>query len=100
VGAPLRAKLRRREALEEIVREAYADMDPARIARMLVGRASDWIPVDAWALLSDDGTGQLTLMHALGRADADDPVLSAVARSNRGSEATSLTARGWPVVKT
>jgi diguanylate cyclase (GGDEF)-like protein len=75
----LRAKLRRREALEEIVRETYADMDPARIARMLVGRAADWIPVDAWALLSDDGTGQLTLMHAQGRADADDPVFSAVA---------------------
>jgi diguanylate cyclase (GGDEF)-like protein len=54
-------------------------MDPGRIARMLVGRASDWVPVDAWALLSDDGTGQLTLMHAQGRVDADDTVLSAVA---------------------
>ena len=61
------------------MREAYADMDPGRIARMLVGRASDWVPVDAWALLSDDGTGQLTLMHAQGRVDADDTVLSAVA---------------------
>ena len=61
------------------MREAYADMDPARIARMLVGRAADWIPVDVWALLSDDGTGQLTLMHAQGRADADDTALSAVA---------------------
>ena len=78
-GAPLRAMLRRREALEEIVREAYSDMDPSRIGRMLVGRASAWIPLDAWALLADDGTGQLTLLHAQGRADADDPVLSAVA---------------------
>jgi len=78
-GSALRAKLRRREALEEIVREAYADMDPGRIARQLVGRAADWIPLDAWALLADDGTGQLTLLHAQGRADTDDPVLSAVA---------------------
>jgi hypothetical protein len=78
-GAPLRSRLRRREALEEIVREAYSDMDPARIGRMLVGRASEWVPLDAWALLTNDGAGQLTLLHALGRADADDPVLSAVA---------------------
>lgn len=78
-GAPLRAKLRRREALDAIVREAYADMDPARIARMLVSRAADWLPLDAWALLADDGTGQLTLLHAQGRADTDDTVLSAVA---------------------
>jgi len=78
-GASLRAKLRRREALEEIVREAYADMDPARIARMLVGSAAAWIPLDAWALLADAGTGQLTLLHSQGRVDADDPVLSEVA---------------------
>ena len=78
-GASLRARLRRREALEEIVREAYADMDPGRIARVLVGHAADWIPLDAWALLADDGTGQLTLLHAQGRADGDDPLLSAVA---------------------
>jgi diguanylate cyclase (GGDEF)-like protein len=78
-GAPLRARLRRREALEEIVREAYSDMEPARIARMLVDRASEWIPLDVWALLAADGTGQLTLLQARGRADADDPVLSAVA---------------------
>ncbi|MGE5198753.1 MAG: hypothetical protein ACM3H9_03875, partial [Rhodospirillaceae bacterium] len=68
-GVSLRAKLRRREALDAIVREAYADMDPARIARMLVARAADWLPLDAWALLADDGTGQLTLVHAQGRAD-------------------------------
>jgi diguanylate cyclase (GGDEF)-like protein len=78
-GAPLRARLRRRESLEEVVREAYADMDPGRIARMLVGSAAAWIPLDVWALLANDGTGQLTLLHAQGRADADDPVLSAVA---------------------
>ena len=79
VGAPLRTKLRRREALEQIVREAYADMDPARIARMLVGCAAGWIPLDTWALLAADATGQLTLLHAQGRADTDDPLLSAVA---------------------
>jgi diguanylate cyclase (GGDEF)-like protein len=78
-GASLRAKLRRREALEQIVREAYADMDPGRIARMLVGHAADWIPLDVWALLADDGTGQLTLLHAHGRAETDDTTLSAVA---------------------
>jgi len=78
-GAPLRARLRRREALEQIVREAYADMDPGRIAKMLVGSAAAWIPLDVWALLADDGTGQLTLLHAQGPADADDTALSAVA---------------------
>ena len=78
-GVALRARLRRREALEEIVREAYADMDPGRIARMLVEHAAGWIPLDAWALLANDGTGQLTLLQAQGRADADDTALSAVA---------------------
>ena len=78
-GTSLRAKLRRREALEEIVREAYADMDSGRIARMLVGSAAAWIPLDSWALLTTDGTGQLTLLHAQGRVDADDRLLSAVA---------------------
>ena len=78
-GASLRARLRRREALEQIVRQAYADMDPGRIAKMLVGSAAAWIPLDVWALLGDDGTGQLTLLHAHGRMDADDTALSAVA---------------------
>ena len=59
------------------MREAYADMDPARIARMLVGRAAAWIPLARWALLVSDGTGQLTLLHAQGRADGDDAALSA-----------------------
>jgi diguanylate cyclase (GGDEF)-like protein len=78
-GPELRLKLRRREVLEEIVREAYGDMEPARIARMLVARAADWIPLDAWALVANDGTGQITLLHAQGRADRDDATLSAVA---------------------
>ncbi len=91
-GAPLRAKLRRREALEEIVREAYADMDPARIAQMLVDRAAGWIPLDAWALLANDGTGQLTLLHAQGRTDTDDTVLSAVATLVIASDREFLSA--------
>jgi diguanylate cyclase (GGDEF)-like protein len=78
-GVALRARLRRRESLEEVVREAYADMDPGRIARLLVDHAAGWIPLDAWALLANDGTGQLTLLHAQGRADSDDTALSAVA---------------------
>jgi len=78
-GGSLRTTLNRREALEEIVREAYADMDPVRIARMLVERAASWVPLDAWALLAADGTGQLTLLHSQGRVDADDTALSAVA---------------------
>jgi len=101
-GASLRAKLRRREALEEIVREAYADMDPGRIARMLVGSAAAWIPLDAWALLANDGTGQLTLLHSQGRADGDDAVLSAVATRviTEGRELLSANLRDDPRVHT
>ena len=81
-GSPdhvLRLKLRRRDVLEEIVRDAYGDMEPARISRLLVARAADWIPLDAWALLANDGTGQMTLLHAQGHVDDDDAAFSAVA---------------------
>lgn len=77
--AGLCPQLRRRDALEQIVREAHADADPARIARMLVDRAADWMPVDTWAVLVSDGTGQMTMLHARGHAEADERALSGVA---------------------
>ena len=77
--AGLRTTLRKRQALEDVVREAYADADPARIAKMLVERVAGWIPLDVWAVLASDGTGQLTLVDARGRIEADDKALSAVA---------------------
>jgi diguanylate cyclase (GGDEF)-like protein len=75
----LRRALRRRGVLEEIVREAYADTDPARISGMLVGRASAWIRADTWAALIGDGTGQVTLLHAPDHPGTDDATLFSVA---------------------
>lgn len=79
-GQPeLRRSLRRRHILEEVVREAYADADPDRIARMLVDRVSGWVRADTWAVLIGDGTGQVTLLHARDHASADEPTLGGVA---------------------
>jgi diguanylate cyclase (GGDEF)-like protein len=75
----LRRSLRRRAALEEVVREAYADTDPDRIARLLVDRAAEWMPADTWAVLISDGTGQITLLQAKPRTGADDAALFGVA---------------------
>ncbi len=80
LGQPeLRRALRRRSVLEEIVREAYADTDPARISSMLVGRASAWIHADTWAVLISDGTGQVALLHAQDHSSTDDATLFGVA---------------------
>jgi diguanylate cyclase (GGDEF)-like protein len=96
LGQPeLRRALRRRAMLEEIVREAYADTDPARIAGMLVGRASAWIRADTWAILISDGTGQVTLLHAQDHASTDDATLSGVASwvTNHAREFVSANLR-------
>lgn len=95
-GQPeLRRALRRRPVLEEIVREAYADTDPARIARMLVDRVSAWIQADTWAVLTSDGTGQVTLLHARDHASPDEPTLFGVASwvMTHGSEFVSASLR-------
>jgi diguanylate cyclase (GGDEF)-like protein len=77
--AGLRRALSRRQALEDAVREAYADTDPPRIARMLVERAAAWMPADTWAVFVSDGADQLTLLHALNHGAADTASLLGVA---------------------
>jgi len=91
----LRLTLRRRDALEEVVRRAFADADPARIAGMLVESAATWIPADGWAVLVGDGTGQLTLLGARGNTEADDIGLFGVAAwvMNGGREFLSASLR-------
>ncbi len=75
----LRVELRRRDALGDVIREAYADTDHARIAGMLVNRAAGWIPADVWGLLVSDGADQLSLLHARGKTEADDAGVFGVA---------------------
>jgi len=91
----LRLTLRRRDALEDVVRQAYADTDPARIARMLVESAATWIPADVWGVLVSNGTGQPALLHARGNTEADDIGLFGVAAwvMNEGREFLSASLR-------
>jgi diguanylate cyclase (GGDEF)-like protein len=96
LGQPeLRRALRRRGVLEAIVREAYSDTDPARISSMLVSQASAWIHADTWAVLISDGTGQVTLLHALDHAATDDATMFGVASwvMNHGREFVSANLR-------
>lgn len=95
-GQPdLRRALRRRSVLEDVVLEAYADTDPARIARMLVDRVSAWIPADTWAVLTSDGTGQVRLLHARDHQGPDEPTLLGAASwvMMNGSEFVSADLR-------
>jgi diguanylate cyclase (GGDEF)-like protein len=90
--ASLRVALRRRDVLEEVVSRAYADTDPARIARMLAESAATWIPADVWAVLVSDGTGQLTLLHGRGSTEADGVAMFAVAAWVRNERREFLSA--------
>ncbi len=52
---PLRARVQRRDALIETIREANASLDPRRVAEWLVQEANSWIPV---AVLGGRGVRQ------------------------------------------
>jgi diguanylate cyclase (GGDEF)-like protein len=58
----LRSRVERRDALLDIVRAVNATLEPAKIAELILERASSWIPASCWALVSSDLSGQLTIL--------------------------------------
>jgi diguanylate cyclase (GGDEF)-like protein len=75
----LRTRIERREALLDIVRAVNATLEPAEIAAAVVERARVWVPAPAWALVSADVSGQLTVIADYGLEPDMGPGIYSVA---------------------
>jgi diguanylate cyclase (GGDEF)-like protein len=56
----LRSRLSRADVLTEVIREVNASLDPERVADAIVGRASEWLPAQAWVVYAVDAAGVRT----------------------------------------
>ena len=75
---PLRARIERRDAMIDAVREANASLDPKAVGGWLVRQADEWIPAPCWAVVAPDITGQLSVIADKGlTADLDASVRAA-----------------------
>lgn len=57
----LRARVERREALAEAIREVNATIDPGLVAEWLVQQARGWVPAPCWAVVTHDLAGHLSV---------------------------------------
>jgi diguanylate cyclase (GGDEF)-like protein len=71
----LRARVERREALLDVVREANASLEPRKVAEWLVRQAQEWIPAPCWAVIANDLDGQLTVLADQGLTPSYGPAL-------------------------
>jgi len=62
----LRARIDRRDALIEAVREANATLDPRKVAEWLVRQAQEWIPTPCWVVIAYDPNGHLNVLADTG----------------------------------
>src|SRR5688572_19720292 len=105
----LRARVERREAFLDVVREANASLEPRKVAEWLVSQAQEWIPAPCWVVIANDLNGQLTVLAEQGLNPAHGPALWSAAnwvmhngtefvaadlardsRANAGAEGTAL----------
>lgn len=91
----LRSRVERRDALLDIVRAVNTTLEPAKIADLVVDRASTWIPAPCWALVSADLSGELSVLADKGLLPEMGPAVYAVAKwvMNRGQEFVSANLR-------
>ena len=75
----MRAQLRRRDTFERILRQAYSEPDPARIAAALIEHMSRWLAAPVWRVCVMDDAGAPAWLATAGRDDADVPDLDGVA---------------------
>lgn len=71
----MRARLERREAVIEAVRDANATLEPQKVAGWLVRQAEDWIPAPCWALVAHDTSGQPAVLADEGLSPSMGPSL-------------------------
>jgi diguanylate cyclase (GGDEF)-like protein len=91
----LRSRVERRDALLDIVRAVNTTLEPAKVADLLVDRASTWIPAPCWAVVSSDLSGQLSVLADRGLTPDMGPAVYALAGwvMNRGQEFVSADLR-------
>ena len=75
----LRSRVERRDALIDIVRGVNATLEPAKIAEVLVDRASTWLPAPCWAVISADLSGELSVLADRGLTPDMGPAVYAIA---------------------
>ena len=87
----LRDKIERREALVDLVRAVNTTLEPAKIAELLVDRASTWVPAPCWAVVTSDQSGQLSVLADRGLESDMGSALFGIAAwvMERGEEFTS-----------
>src|SRR5215212_10795277 len=50
----LRQRVERRDALIDVVRGVNTTLEPARVAEIIVERATTWVPAPCWAIATTD----------------------------------------------
>src|SRR5262249_10062345 len=91
----LRSRVERRDALLDIVRAVNTTLEPAKIAELVVERASTWVPAPCWAVVSSDPSGQMSVLADRGLMPDMGPAVYAIATwvMNRGQEFVSANLR-------
>jgi len=62
----LRNHVEQRDALIDVVASVNTTLEPAKIAELLVERATSWVPAPCWAVVSSDLSGQLSVLAERG----------------------------------
>ena len=71
----LLARLDRREAIIEAVREANATLDPRKVAEWLVRQAQEWVPAPCWVVVGSDVSGLPNVLADVGLGPGHNPSL-------------------------
>src|SRR5215510_12678729 len=71
----LRARVERREAFIEAVREANASQDPRKVAEWMVRQAQSWLPAPCWVVIAHDVNGHLNVLADAGLVPGLGPSL-------------------------
>ena len=71
----LRARVDRREAIIEAVREANATLDPRKVAEWLVRQAQEWVPASSWVVVASDVNGEPNVLADAGLVSNMNPSL-------------------------
>ena len=62
----VKSRVDRREALIDILRAVNTTLEPVRIAEQIVDRAATWVPAPCWAIVSQDLSGELSVLAERG----------------------------------
>src|SRR6185295_24701 len=84
----LRSRVERRDALVEIGRAVNATLEPPKIAEVILGCATTWVPAPCWAVVASDPSGHLSVLADRGLVPEMASAVFAIATwvMNRGQE--------------